>query len=80
MLLYFFVFIFICFILPSLLTKREIATDTNEMTEETAEEIKYDYSNYETIKLLHKVTGEVEELELDTYLLRCGFSGNASNL
>lgn len=84
-LLYFFAFIFICFILPALLTKHDISTSVDEIEEKTTiesvtKETKYDYSNYGTIKLLHQATGEVEELELDTYLLRCSFSRNASNL
>lgn len=74
-LLYFFVFIFICFLLPALLTKRDIETNTNQVeenkgneTESTVEETAYDYKNYATIKLLHQATGEVEDIELDTYL------------
>lgn len=74
-LLYFFAFIFICFLLPALLTKQNIQTNASEgeenqvnETESTIEETKYDYQNYGTIKLLHQATGEVEEIELDTYL------------
>lgn len=74
-LLYFFAFIFICFLLPALLTKQDIQTNASEgeesqanETESTIEETKYDYQNYGTIKLLHQATGEVEEIELDTYL------------
>ena len=71
-LIYFFAFIFICFILPALLTKREIRTFYS-IQEDTAgekqnDEIKYDYKNYRTIKLLHQKTGEIEEVELDNYL------------
>lgn len=73
--LYFFAFIFICFLLPALFTKQNIQTNasqeeerqTNE-TKNTSEETKYNYQNYGTIKLLHQATGEVEEIELDTYL------------
>lgn len=39
-----------------------------ETTEKTVEETKYDYKNYGTIQLLHKKTGEVEEVKLDEYL------------
>lgn len=70
--IYFFAFIFVCFILPALLTKRNI----NNYSEETiVKEIEinqenntYDYKNFGTIKLLHKETGEVEEVDLDEYL------------
>ena len=75
-LIYFFSFIFICFLLPALLTRRELKTSSTiyeNNTLETSqqaemEEINYEYKNYATIKLLHKDTGEVEELPIDTYL------------
>lgn len=74
-LLYFFAFIFICFVLPALLTKRDVPVHSNETEENkvnevgATEEVKsYDYKNYGTIQLLHKKTGEVEEVELDQYL------------
>lgn len=75
--IYFFSFIFICFILPAILTKREIKTSTsiNEnniaytvQEEKQNNQDEYVYKNYATIKLLHKDTGEVEELPIDTYL------------
>ena len=73
--IYFFAFIFICFIFPALLTKRNIETSSNVQAENlnaTSEaqnnEEKYNYKNYGIIKLLHHETGEVEEVELDTYL------------
>lgn len=75
--LYFFAFIFICFLLPALLTKQDIQASVNkeeetqidetETTTET-EETTYEYQKYGTIKLLHQATGEVEEIQLDTYL------------
>lgn len=74
-LLYFFAFIFICFVLPALLTKRDLSVNSDETTESDstktevlAEEISYDYKNYGTIQLLHTKTGEVEEVALDEYL------------
>ena len=74
-LLYFFAFIFICFLLPALLTKHDIQANAGgeeesnvNNNEVTAEETTYDYKNYGTIKLLHQATGEVEEVELDKYL------------
>lgn len=68
-LLYFFAFIFICFLLPAMLTKREIPTNVKEIEQQTNKEnANYEYKNYGTIKLLHHKTGEVEEIALDTYL------------
>lgn len=75
--IYFFIFIFICFILPALLTKRDMATSTeaknieqsqteNAKTEQNLNA--YNYNQYGTIKLLHNETGEVEEVKLDEYL------------
>ena len=71
-LLYFFGFIFICFILPALLTKTNtivISNDNNEqvnIAEDTEEQLTY--NKYGTIQLLHKDTGEIEAVELDKYL------------
>ena len=75
--IYFVIFIFICFILPALLTKRDMATsaveesmqdnqDENIIKEENVNT--YDYQQYGTIRLLHHDTGEVEEVKLDEYL------------
>ena len=70
--IYFFAFLFICFILPALLTKWEVATSSqeNENIAENQEEIseEYIYNKYGTIKLLHTDTNAVEEVALDTYL------------
>ena len=73
--IYFIAFLFICFILPALLTKFEMSanveTGSNEIQQEneskTSEE-EYVYNKYGTIKLLHADTNEVEEVALDTYL------------
>lgn len=74
LLIYFFAFLFICFLLPAFLTKRNtIKTSSEENmnntqnTVQTAEE-KYDYKNYTTIKLLHSKTGQIEDVNLDDYL------------
>ena len=72
--IYFFAFLFICFILPALLTKFEmsanIEANSNEIQENEAKKSKeeYVYNKYGTIKLLHANTNEVEEVALDTYL------------
>ncbi len=73
--IYFWVFLLVFFLLPAMLTKKDVEAkvpenNANENTEQT-ENINnntYDYKNYGTIKLLHTSTGEVEELPLDTYL------------
>ena len=71
-----FMLIFCTFAIPIIFTKNtvsgKIQNDTNEIKENTLEEIQmidYDYKQYDTIKLLHADTGEIEELPLDTYLL-----------
>ena len=72
--IYFFSFLFICFILPALLTKSDITTSTEiENEEEIEEDITenteaYTYNQYGTIRLLHNDTNEIEEVALDTYL------------
>ena len=71
-----FMLIFCTFAIPIIFTKNsvsgKIVNDTNEIKENNVEEIQmtdYDYKQYDTIKLLHADTGEIEELPLDTYLL-----------
>ena len=71
--IYFFSFLFICFILPALLTKLEIPTSSEEVgadgeSKEESINNEYTYNKYGTIKLLHTKTNEVEEVALDTYL------------
>ena len=79
-LLYFLGFVVICFVLPALLTKKDnkevVAQNVNEnnignvqnQVSSTNLEEKYPYKKYGTINLLHADTGEVEQVELDTYL------------
>ena len=79
-LLYFLGFVVICFVLPALLTKKDnkevVAQNVNENNNENVQnqvsstnlEEKYPYEKYGTINLLHTDTGEVEQVELDTYL------------
>ena len=72
--IYFFAFLFICFILPALLTKSETnassETSNEDDNKQESEEVlePYTYNQYGTIKLLHTDTNEVEEVALDTYL------------
>ena len=87
--IYFFAFVIICFILPALLTKRDMGTFSNEEEQNQTElgegEMQNQVQN-ETgeqqnsineqqaaennliIKLLHKETGQVEEVNLENYL------------
>ena len=70
-LLYFFAFIFICFVLPAFLTKTEMQVSAEEDTNkiiEPEQKNEYKYKQYGTINLLHKKTGQVETVEIDKYL------------
>ena len=70
--IYFFVFLLVFFLLPALLTKKNVEAKVPENNvEDSIEQVsdnEYDYKNYGTIKLLHSDIGEVEEVPLDTYL------------
>ena len=81
-LIYFTGFILICFILPAICTQtievensdtvakeEENQQKIEEKKEEIPSETTYNYKEYNTIKLLHMGTGEIEELHLDEYLL-----------
>lgn len=65
--IYFFIFLLIFFLLPALLTKKNVEAKAPENSTERNAEV-YDYKNYGIIKLLHKSTGEVEDVPIDTYL------------
>ena len=80
--IYFFAFIIICFILPALLTKRDMGTFSNEEEQNQTElgegemqnQVQNETGEQQTtennlvIKLLHKETGQVEEVNLENYL------------
>jgi stage II sporulation protein D len=53
-----------------LFTNKHKTVDTSEKIESNNEIIQntYDYKNYQTIKLLHSTTSQIEEIDLDTYL------------
>ena len=84
-LIYILLFIIICFILPAIFTnnainaKETISNVDNQQennnenqeknSENTEQNSNYEYKKYGTIKLLHQKTGQVEEVELDNYLL-----------
>ena len=68
----FIILFIIIFLLPAVFTKKyEYGSEEKENEVEQKELVlnKYDYSKYSNIKLLHDKTGEVEELNLDEYLL-----------
>ncbi len=73
--LLFFCFIILVFLIPSffssslLLSRAEEQNNVSSEEEVVTTQEPYDYKQYKTIKLLHKKSGEVEEIELDNYLL-----------
>lgn len=60
--------VLLCFLIPILFTKKEVIKEIISQEKEEIQE-EYDYGKYNKIKLLHASSGEVEELDLDTYLL-----------
>ena len=73
--LYFLTFIFICFLLPALLTKSNIPVTAKQEEEKKEDNIqeetetkKHANEKDTNIQLLHKKTGEIETVELDNYL------------
>lgn len=53
-----------CFALPIIFTKRYESQQVGSKVEEN----EYDYKQYNTIRLLHAETGEIEEINIDEYL------------
>lgn len=73
MLFYIFLFVIFCFTIPILFTKqseKQVIANLNEEVEQNGQEekAKYDYKQYNTIKLWHEKTGSVEEIPFDEYL------------
>lgn len=69
-LLYILIFILLCFAIPILFTNGkaiDVAKQVDQ-NEQNATQNKYDYKNYQKIKLLHVGTNEKEEINLDEYL------------
>ena len=69
LLLFVLIYVIICFAIPIIFTKRYSAEGITGQTEEKQEQQvneknSFDYKQYNTIKLLHTQTGEIEELEL----------------
>lgn len=78
-LIYLLFFIFICFVLPAVLTRRTISTTSVENTNSESQSVventdgqeqtnSYEYKKYGKINLLHKKTGEIEKVNIDDYL------------
>lgn len=70
---YILLFVMLCFIIPIVFTKRqeELAIaelNSNEQKEEILQQETYNYKQYNTIKLLHTNTSQIEEIPLDEYL------------
>lgn len=56
------------FLIPIIFTTRRIVKVSSKIEEKELEVIEYDYSKYKNIKLLHKDTGVIEEVNLDKYI------------
>ena len=71
-LMYISIFFVVCFGIPILFTqsfqKQQVKESSNSNVENQIIESTYDYSEYNTVKLLHKDTNKIEELPLDEYL------------
>ena len=73
-LIYLLSFILICFVIPAFLTRRTTKTVSSqeENIEQNNVEIekveKFEYNKFGTINLLHKKTGEIEQVKIDDYL------------
>lgn len=77
-LIYIILFVLICFIMPAILTRRTTLTISkkDDISEEQIkndeaedkESKNYNYKEYGTIRLLHKKTEEVEDINIDEYL------------
>lgn len=69
-LLYILCMVFLCFLIPIIFTKKPNSIEVNNSLErEETSENNYDYKQYNKVKLLHSNTGEIEEINLDEYLL-----------
>lgn len=71
---YILLFVLLCFTIPIVFTKKKEETiaeiNQNEQKQENIQEeqVSYDYKQYNTIKLLHSDSSQIEELPLDEYL------------
>lgn len=62
------IIIFLIFLIPVIFTTKRVTKTNVETKDEKLKTIDYDYSKYSKIKLLHKDTNEVEEVNLDDYI------------
>lgn len=70
-LVYLLIFLTICFSIPIFFTNTFSFPKEEQASTNTKNQIitsTYDYSKYKTVKLLHKKTNKIEELNLDEYL------------
>ena len=69
-LIYFVLLIFICFAIPIIFTSNfSKKVSSSQVVENIVENnIEYNYKKYGTVKLLHKDTGKIEEIDIDEYL------------
>jgi len=66
-------FVIICFVIPIVFTKKQDELNIANLNDdgqvgEVLQKESYDYKQYNTIKLLHTKTSQIEEIELDEYL------------
>ncbi len=64
-------FVLFCFLIPIIFTRKFETKETKleiPVNEEKNYNEEYNYGKYNTVKLLHTNTGEIEELNLDQYL------------
>ncbi len=64
---------YFCFVIILAFTMPIVFTNQFKTEEVISKEIdeKFDYGEYSEINLLHTDTGNIEKLDLDTYLIRC---------
>ena len=70
---YILLFVLLCFTIPVLFTKKqEVIAEINQNEQKEVniqeEQVGYDYKQYNTIKLYHSKTSEIQEITLDEYL------------
>lgn len=68
-LLYILCLVLLCFLIPILFTQKNDLKEASAINKEENNEINYNYGKYNTVKLLHTSTNEIEEIQLDDYLL-----------
>lgn len=75
LIIYIIAIVVLSFLIPVIFTqKQEKETASSSIEEQTngnneEQQISYNYSNYNTVKLLHTGTNEIEKIKLDEYLL-----------